>query len=624
MTCDAGVLVGLEIHQQLDTGRKLFCSCTGTSEPGSIRRFARRLRPVKSEMGIYDPAALFEGAKDQTIMYHADSKNSCLVECDEEPPHTIDDESVRTALSIAAALRSDIFDELYTMRKTVIDGSNTSGFQRTMLVSRGGVMAVGDVQVGVQSICLEEDSARALSEGSDTKEYSLDRLGIPLVEIALDPISGTPRQVRKVAQHLGRLLRDTGRVARGIGSIRQDVNVSVRGGGGVVEIKGIQHLDQLEKAVEYETKRQAGLLVISKRMGPSHTMQAFDITGIMRKCNSKTVQKQLRSDHTITAILVRNLAGLLGYEPYPGIRLGREIAGMVKRYGIGGVFHTDELPAYGITTNDLDAIRAHTGAQDTDALVMVATPQPKSKPVTDAIMERIRQASMGVPAETRLAMADGTTMYMRPRPGSARMYPETDAPPVIISKERIAEAFRHMPKPWEERVAGVVSYYDINTQLASQILDSAYMDVFSDISNHTTVSPTFVASILCSTITSLGREGLDARLLRHDTLREIFALLDSGSISKESVEIILRDIMMGNSGTAREAMERTGTALASEDEVSGVLDDIISSRMDMVRRLREKAAGPLMGVAMGALRGRAPGQTVNRMLVLKINDILGG
>ncbi|MXY61581.1 MAG: Glu-tRNA(Gln) amidotransferase GatDE subunit E, partial [Cenarchaeum sp. SB0665_bin_23] len=249
---NAGVRVGLEIHQQLNTGRKLFCNCSGVAPPGIIQQFTRRLRPVKSEMGRYDPAAVFEGNRDMSILYHADDNNSCLVERDEEPPHHVDNMSKEISLVVSAALKSTIYEEIYAMRKTVIDGSNTSGFQRTMLVSRGGILNVGDISVGVQSICLEEDSARVLGEKDGVKEYNLDRLGIPLIEIALEPISGTPHQVRLAAEGLGRLLRGIKMVARGIGTIRQDVNISVRDGNGIVEIKGLQQLDQLERVVEYE------------------------------------------------------------------------------------------------------------------------------------------------------------------------------------------------------------------------------------------------------------------------------------------------------------------------------------------------------------------------------------
>ena len=171
------------------------------------------------------------------------------------------------ALIISLALHSNIIDEINVMRKIVIDGSNTSGFQRTMLISYGGYLQAENKKIGVQTICLEEDSGKLLSDDGKFREYGLDRLGIPLIEIALEPVTGTPTEIVKIALTLGRLLRTTKRVARGLGSIRQDVNISVNNGKGIVEIKGVQRLDQLIKVIEYEATRQHGLILIADTEG---------------------------------------------------------------------------------------------------------------------------------------------------------------------------------------------------------------------------------------------------------------------------------------------------------------------------------------------------------------------
>ena len=161
---DVGVKVGLEIHQQLDTKKKLFCSCTPIESDEYTKKFQRNLRAVKSELGEYDPAALFEKSKSKTIMYYANSQSSCLVEEDEEPPHSLDKNAKELALVIANSLKSNVFREIYPMRKTVIDGSNTTGFQRTMLISQGGFFDVEGDEIGVQSICLGEDAAKLLGD----------------------------------------------------------------------------------------------------------------------------------------------------------------------------------------------------------------------------------------------------------------------------------------------------------------------------------------------------------------------------------------------------------------------------------------------------------------------------
>ena len=259
--CDYSSLdlkVGLEIHQQLATNRKLFCKCSQIETDEYDGSFSRKLRISKSELGEYDPAAIFEHSKEKKMIYFKSHKNSCLVEQDEEPPHDVDEEAKKTALIVSAALKSNIFAEIFPMRKMVIDGSNTSGFQRTMLVSQGGELTAFGHTVGVQAICLEEDAAKNIGRDKGVRKYDLGRLGIPLIEIALAPTTVKPHEVRKIALYLGRLLRSTRRVSRGLGTIRQDVNVSIRNGL-VVEVKGVQQLEQLEKTIEYEAARQDGL-----------------------------------------------------------------------------------------------------------------------------------------------------------------------------------------------------------------------------------------------------------------------------------------------------------------------------------------------------------------------------
>ena len=260
-----GLKVGLEIHQQLSTNKKLFCNCSSTESDEFSHKFTRKLRASKSELGKYDPAAIFESTKSKKMVYYTNPNSCCLVEQDEEPPHELDSDAKKIALLIASSLKSNIFSEVYPMRKMVIDGSNTSGFQRTMLISQGGYLDVEGKKVGVQSICLEEDAAKLLEDRENERDYSLERLGIPLVEIALEPVSAGSAEMKKIALALGRLLRTTKKVTRGLGSIRQDVNVSISGGG-VVEVKGVQQLDQLEKVVEYEAKRQHGLKKISEKL----------------------------------------------------------------------------------------------------------------------------------------------------------------------------------------------------------------------------------------------------------------------------------------------------------------------------------------------------------------------
>ena len=623
-----GLKVGLEIHQQLATNKKLFCSCVPLESDEYTIKFQRKLRAVKSELGEYDPAALFESSKSKTIMYYANPESSCLVEHDEEPPHNLDGDAKNIALIISSALESNIFSEIYPMRKTVIDGSNTTGFQRTMLISQGGHIEVDGEKIGIQSICLEEDAAKLLGDKGDVREYSLDRLGVPLIEIALEPVEGDSKKIKKIALSLGRLLRSTKKVTRGIGSIRQDVNVSVRDGGGVVEVKGVQQLDQLEKVVEFEAKRQHGLVKIAEKLQNSNfgeiskNNDVFDITNDFKNCESKIIQKSLRDNSIIKAIRIRNFAGMFGYSPYEGIRLGKEIGQIVKFYGIGGVFHSDELPNYGIEESDVSIVKKILEINEADAFLIIAAPLVKIDFAIDSIIKRISQAKKGVPAETRLATQTGETVFLRPRPGASRMYPETDIPPIIITKKELEDTKKNIPKSWDESLNDLQKKYDLNLQLTEQVFDSAYLEIFEKICEKTSIVPTFIASILCSTITNLERNGLNSQLLRNEEIVKTFEFLTKGKIAKESIEIIFENIMSGKSKTIEDAIKNTAVETVSKEEFEKVIENIIMDNKEIIQNQKERSVSPLMGIVMKELRGKVSGEMVNSLLLEKIKKFL--
>jgi glutamyl-tRNA(Gln) amidotransferase subunit E len=623
-----GLKVGLEIHQQLATNKKLFCSCRPIESDEYYMKFQRKLRAVKSELGEYDPAALFEKSKSKTIMYYSNPESSCLVEQDEEPPHNLDKDAKELVLVIASSLNSKIFSEVYPMRKTVIDGSNTTGFQRTMLFSQGGQIDVDGDKVGVQSICLEEDSAKLLGDKGNIREYSLDRLGIPLIEIALEPVEGDSKKIKKIALSLGRLLRSTKKVTRGIGSIRQDVNVSVKDGGGVVEVKGVQQLDQLEKIVKFEAKRQHGLVKIAEKLknsdfkGISKNEDIFDITEDWNGCKSEIIQKALKDNSIIKAIKIENFSGMFGYSPYEGVRLGKEIGQLVKFYGIGGVFHSDELPNYGINNEDISIVKNILKIKENDAFLILAAPSSKIDFAIDSIINRLVEAKKGVPAETRLATQTGETVFLRPRPGASRMYPETDIPPILVTSDELENAEKNIPKSWDESLLELQKKYDLNHQLSEQIFDSQYIELFEKIVKRTKVNPTFVASILCSTITNLERSGLNSNLLRNEDIVKSFQLLEEEKIAKESIEMIFENIMDEKSQTVEEAMKNASIEAVNESDLEKIIEEIVEKNQEIVKNQKERAVGPLMGIAMKELRGKASGEMINKLLLKNIKKKL--
>ncbi|HEU04390.1 MAG TPA: Glu-tRNA(Gln) amidotransferase subunit GatE [Nitrosopumilus sp.] len=622
-----GLKVGLEIHQQLATVKKLFCNCSPIETNEYTSKFSRKLRASKSELGEYDPAALFEKTKSKTMIYYSNPSSSCLVEQDEEPPHELNPEAKNTSLLISVALNSNIFSEIYPMRKMVIDGSNTSGFQRTMLVSQGGYLDIEGEKVGVQSICLEEDAAKLLQDKEETREFSLERLGIPLVEIALEPIEASPAKIRKIALTLGRLLRTTKKVTRGIGSIRQDVNVSIRGGG-VIEVKGVQQLDQLEKVIEYESKRQHGLQLISEKLKSrkiekiSKENDVIDVTKIFKNSKSKIIKKAIETNSAIRCVRIKNFSGMFRYSPYEGIRLGKELGQLVRFFGIGGIFHSDELPNYGIEKSEMEQITKLLDLDQKDGYVIITGEKSKINFAIDSIINRIEESKIGVPAETRQATSTGETVFLRPRPGASRMYPETDIPPIIVTDEEIKNVKNNIPKSWDEIIKEILNKYKLNLQMANQIYDSKDYDSFEKYSNTTNCPPIVIANTYTSIIPNLERKLQKPISLRDEHGGEIFELIGKEELQKEAIEIIIELIMSGKAKSVEESIQKSSLKNITDEELENICTSVIEDNFAIIDGQGTRAISPLMGNVMKIVRGKASGEKVNQILKKKIQDYL--
>ncbi|MGC9346031.1 MAG: Glu-tRNA(Gln) amidotransferase subunit GatE, partial [Candidatus Bathyarchaeales archaeon] len=468
-----GLKVGLEIHQQLDTSAKLFCNCKPElfKEEPEIT-FLRRLRPTQSELGQIDPAAYFEFQKGVKILYEANRRTSCLVEMDEEPPHPLNMEAVEITLTAALMMNAKPVDEIHVMRKTVIDGSNTTGFQRTCVIALNGEVKVGEKTVPIQHVSLEEDAARIMGQEGNIIHYRIDRLGIPLIEVATAPVINSPKEAGEVALAIGRILRATGKVKRGLGTIRQDLNISIPNGA-LIEIKGVQELELLPLVVEYEVQRQLNLIKISEELRENGIKEEdikeefFDVTDVFKQTKCKVIRKALDKNQRVLAVKLPKFKGFLKRELMPGFRLGTEMADRARFWGrVGGIFHTDELPAYRITAEEVEDLRKAVKAEEHDAIVFVADNPENAGDALKAVVERAREAMRGVPEETRGPNPDGTTRYMRPRPGAARMYPETDIPPIQITEDYIRRISSQLPELPEQKFERLMKEYGLNRKLA--------------------------------------------------------------------------------------------------------------------------------------------------------------
>jgi glutamyl-tRNA(Gln) amidotransferase subunit E len=603
----AGLKCGIEIHQQLDTS-KLFCACESNLTEDKPVEIERILRPCQSELGEVDRASLAEARRNLRFIYQ-NTPHTCLVEIDEEPPHHPNSDAVIICLQIARLLEMSVVDEIHFMRKIVIDGSNTAGFQRTALFALDGRIATDKGDVRIASMCLEEDAARKVKAMPGYIVYRLDRLGIPLVEIATEPDMKTPGQVQEVAEMIGMLLRATKKVKRGLGTIRQDINVSIARGNRV-EIKGAQDLGMIGKYVELEVGRQEMLADIVEELrsrGRSRDDidgKLVDVTEAFRNSTSRVIKNGLEEGGVVIGTVLPGFKGLIkGGE----ISLGAELAGYAKLAGVKGIFHSDELPAYGITGEEMNRTSEILGTEEGDAWAIVCASKKKAENAMNAVVERARMAHDGVPEEVRGPRDDGTTEYQRPMPGAARMYPETDVPPLRITRDDLENL--ELPEIPTERIKRFTEEFGIHEEPARQLVRAGLDQDFEDMAKEFGM-PAIVARTLLNTVPELESEGYE--ISDPGIIGEILRQLKEGKFAKEAVADILRYMLEEGKGIedAKEALGLTGHATDIEE----VVREIVEERIELVRERGEAAHGPIMGVVMKKLRGKVDGKVVAETL----------
>lgn len=597
-----GLKCGLEIHQQLEDA-KLFCDCPTTirDDPPHFT-IQRRLRAVAGEAGDVDVAALHEIQKGKTFVYEGYEDTTCHVELDETPPNELNPEAFTVGLQTALLLNAKPIDQVHVMRKTVVDGSNTSGFQRTALIARDGTLTTPHGTVTIPTISLEEDACRIIKRTNDETVYRLDRLGIPLIEIATGPEIKDPDQCKEVAEALGLLLRSTGKAKRGLGTIRQDVNVSISGGTRI-EIKGAQDLKLLPTLVAYEVVRQKTLLEIRDELNKRKTRSAVprisNLTDLFTKSESAVIKGALTKQGVVLGIRLDGFSGLIGKEVQPGRRLGTELSDRAKASaGVGGLFHSDELPKYGITQTEVEAVKKTLDCKAHDAFVLVADADEKAQHAMISIIQRANEAIHGIPHEVRKANDDGTTTFLRPMPGAARLYPETDARPITITQALL----NSIPIP--ELIEAKVQRYEkwgLGHDLAELAARSEKATTFERFVKHYPgLKPAYIAETFLTAARTIQRQfKLDINPTEHD-FEELFKALNDGLISKESVPEILK-----HNKPIKHVL--SDYAMLSDKELEQALKNIVDENKGL-------PFNALIGKAMASLRGKAPGQKIAELL----------
>jgi len=514
-------------------------------------------------------------------------------------------------------LESKIFSEIHVMRKTVIDGSNTSGFQRTMLVAENGKIEIGSKRVGIQSIVLEEDSARPVEKKENTVVYSLDRQGIPLIEIATAPELFTPAEVQECAGKIGELLRRTCRAKRGLGTIRQDINISTREGARI-ELKGVQELGMIAEHVRRETQRQLSLIEIKKELIKRGAKpEGFgevkaDVTSALEKTACKFVKKAIESGKKAMALKLEGFAGIIGREVQPGRRFGTELADYLKaRHGIKGLLHSDELPKYGVSEEEKREIAMKLQCKPMDAFVVIVEKPQKAREAFTTIRERCKTAMKKVPEETRNALENGNSSYSRPLPGAARMYPETDLETVTVEQKQLEKLKKELPLSLQERLE-LYSKHGLSPKLAGKMKLSNRACFFEELIARG-INATTAAVLLLEDLKKLEREGINTSLVSEKEIIEILEAERGKRIGKESISKACRLGALKRI-PAREAIKELESNRLESKEVEKIVTCIVEENSKLIKERGTRSAKALMGEAMKELRGKATGKEVMALL----------
>ncbi len=603
-----GFKCGLEIHQQLNTKKKLFCHCpVGLTNRRHDAEILRHMRPTLSELGEYDGTALMEFKTKKNVIYRLYRDRACTYEMDDTPPFLVNQEAVDIAIRIALLFNCKIVDEFHVARKQYLDGSIPTGFQRTIIIGIDGYMPYKDGQIKITQINLEEEACREISDKGHEIIFATDRLSTPLVEIITDADMKTPREAAEVCRMLGNAMKATGLVRRGIGTVRQDVNVSINGGDRV-EIKGVYKVGNIPALTTSEAMRQKGLLEIRKIISERYKSpeeiryREENFTTLFSETKNE-IGRRLESDSPlkVVGLLLPRMTDITGYPLQKGRDFAFELSGRVKVIACidirPNLFFYSLRQDYDIPENLWDKIIDKLYPERSDDIVIICGPSEDVATAVNEIKIRIAELMQGVVNETRQDVKDGTTDFERILPGPDRMYPDTDHPPLKITVERVEECKARLSEPlWEKqkRWRGT----GLHEEQVKALSLSRFSDLFDKFlkeyqDGKININLKKAAHILTNMCVGLRRKGYNLEGCRNVTLYEIIksALRHDWPYPRLKSQLIL--IADGYEWT--EASEPTMKETAFERAWPNIIESFNGSKNgEYKRKLRDYAAGILL------------------------------
>lgn len=602
-----GFKSGLEIHQQLLTEKKLFCRCpAGKYSREYDAEILRHMRPTLSEMGVYDGTALMEFKTKKNIIYHIKRETVCTYEMDDTPPFLINEDALDIAIGIGMLYNCNIVDELHIARKQYLDGSIPTGFQRTAIYALDGWIPYKDRKVRIVQMSIEEDSCREVSDIGHDRVYLTDRLGMPLIETVTEPAMRTPQEAAEVAWQCSKLVRSTHKVRRGMGAAREDVNVSVEGGTRI-EIKGVPQITMIPILTYNEAMRQWNLLRLREELKKrgitpeTFESESYDITKLLKKVHYAPLKNAADSGMKISCVVLKGFKELLHWHTQTDTYFSKEISDRVRVIAcltnIPNLLNSDSTSDT-ISSADWLKVKKFTNAADNDTMVIVWGGDDDVKTAVSEIIIRAKEATIGVPSETRQAMSDGTNGFERILPGADRMYPDTDLPPKKITKEKIKQIKSWLPEQFWKRIEWYIKL-GIPKDTIEELSVSNYAELFKQAVNEWKINPTTAAVFLIQFPKRLKKNGCMIEWMHESMLEAILKNYAEGKIPKDALLSTLKNVTELGVFTEEVILNP-----ADNKEIEETIKLEKSEYDKMKINNPEKKSEILMGMVMKKLRGR--------------------
>ncbi|MEW5843115.1 MAG: Glu-tRNA(Gln) amidotransferase subunit GatE [Bacteroidota bacterium] len=612
-----GFKSGLEIHQQLLTSKKLFCRCpAGKYSDHYHAEILRHMRPTLSELGEYDGTALMEFKTKKDIIYRINRETVCTYEMDDTPPFLINEDALDIALECGLLFDCSIVDELHIARKQYLDGSIPTGFQRTAIFALDGKIPYKDRQIDIVQMSIEEDACREVSDHGHTRVYLTDRLGMPLIETVTGPNMRTPFEVAEVAEICANLVRSTNKVRRGIGSVREDVNVSVDGGTRI-EIKGVPKIGRIPLLTYNEAMRQWNLLRLKDELHKrgttkeSFTAKADDVTRLVKRAIYLPIRNAIDQGLIVKCVVLRGYAGLLHWQTQTDTYFSKEISDRVRVVAclttIPNIIHSDGKGET-LTSAEWQNIKKFVGATNDDSLVLVWGNETDTDTAVKEIMIRAKEATIGIPSETRQAFHDGTNGFERILPGADRMYPDTDLPPTKITEERLEKLRPNLPEQFWKREKWYREL-GIPADTVRELSISKFANIFKFVVYEWKINPTLAAVALIQFPKRLKKMKIDANLLNEKMMKEIFRSYKDGFLSRSGIFTAMKKSIEKG---------RFYEELLPKPRTTKELEQIIADSREELKKIKmfgaDNSSKLLIGLVMNKVRINVEGKLVSEKI----------